>query len=107
MYLWFSFCGSSHFWIVRMETSVSQAHTHCTHTVFVVGPTCLWRVNGHLVGVHPNCMLALGSQLKGVGGERLQVLQQVRGGRLKAHFRLKGQRDSGRRQVVRKTKETG
>lgn len=35
-------------------------------------------------------MLAPGSQLEGVGGERLQVLQQIRGARLKAHFFLKG-----------------
>lgn len=35
-------------------------------------------------------MLAPGSELEGVGGERLQVLQQVGGGRLKAYFLLRG-----------------
>ena len=39
-------------------------------------------------------MLAPGSQLEGVSGERLQVLQQVGGGGLKAHFLLKGHKDS-------------
>lgn len=35
-------------------------------------------------------MLALSSELEGVGREGLQVLQKVGSGRLKAHFLLKG-----------------
>ncbi len=96
MYLWFNFLCLSHFCIVKIET-LSLKHTHArSHTaVFAVGPTRLRRVDGHFVGVRPNPMLALGSQLEGVGGERLQVLQQVGGGRLEAHFLLKGCDDSG------------
>ena len=69
-------------------------HT-CSHTaVCAVRPTRLWRVNGHFVGICPDSVLAPGSQLEGVGGERLQVLQQVGGVGLKAHFLLKGNEDN-------------
>lgn len=83
-------------------SSPSSAHTqpppphtltHSTHTsqpaVCLGTPTCLWRVNGHFIGVRPNSIFALGSQLESVGGEGLQGLHQVGGGRLKAHFSLK------------------
>lgn len=79
-----------------MVFSISPSPNTHTHTaVFVVEPTRLWCVDGHFVGIRPNSMLALGSQLEGVGGEGLQVLQQVGGGGLKAHFLLKGHKENG------------
>lgn len=64
-----------------------------------VGPTGLWRIDGQLVGICPNSMLALSSELEGVGREGLQVLQKVEGGRLKAHFLLKGDVTEYRRSI--------
>lgn len=96
-----SICGSgfffvdSHFCIVKIETSLSLSHARSNTAVFVVRPTRLWCVDGHFVGIRPNSMLALGSQLEGIGGERLQVLQKVGGGRLKVRFLLKGHKDKG------------
>lgn len=96
---------------LSLSLSLKQTHTH-SHTaytaVFVVGPTRLWRVDGHFVGIRPYPMLALGSQLEGIGGERLQVLQHVGSGRLKTHFLLKGHEDNGTVEDIRllgKTKE--
>lgn len=55
--------------------------------------TRLRRVDGNLVGICTNAMFATGSQLESVGWERLEVLQQVGGCRLKAYFLLKGEHD--------------
>lgn len=105
-YLWLNFlCVCLIFALSELKLSLKHTHTHThirSHTaVFVVGPTRLRRVDGHFVGVRPNSMLALGSQLEGVGGERFQVLQQVGGGRLEAHFLLKGREDNGTVEDVR------
>lgn len=69
-------------------------HTHArTHTgkIFcpLIGPTCLRCVDWHFVGVRAHSVLALCSQLEGIGGEGLQVLQQVGCAGLKAHFLLR------------------
>lgn len=96
--LWLGFYLKTNFCIVQIETCSSlfllNTFTHSR-------PTCLWCVNGHFVGVRPNSMLAPGSQLEGVGGERLQVLQQIRGGRLKAHFFLKGDEENDQFLILR------
>ena len=57
-----------------------------------MGLTCLGRVGGHLVGVGPDAMLAASRQLEGVGGEGLEVLQEVRGGGFKGHLLLQAKR---------------
>lgn len=93
MYLYFIFV-SSHVCLVKIEPPFSLCLSHTVFTMyFVVRPTGLWRVDRHFVGICPNSMLALGSQLEGVGGKRLQILQQVGCSWLKAHFFLKGQQD--------------
>lgn len=74
----------------HISSSVKHALTRSHTALFVVGPTRLWCLDGHFIGICTNPMLALCSQLESVGGERLQVLQEVGGGRLKAHFLLQG-----------------
>lgn len=83
-------CLHCHNWKLSVFLIRTHTLTHSHTAVCAVTPTCLRRFDGHLVGVRPDSMLAPGSQLEGVGGERLQVLQQVGGGRLKAHFLLRG-----------------
>lgn len=95
IYLWFSFLFCQFSFLHCQNRNLSLSHTRSHTAVFVVRPTRLWRVDGHFIGIRPNSMLALGSQLEGIGGERLQVLQQVGGGRLKVHFLLKGHKYKG------------
>lgn len=59
-----------HFCIVIIEAFLSLKHTthKRSHTALcAVGPTRLWCVNGHFVGIRPDSVLAPGSQLEGVG----------------------------------------